>query len=192
MIVGYARTSTVDQVAGFEAQLKELSAAGCEKIFREQVSSITVRVQLQSALEFVRDGDVFVVTKLDRLARSVADLMAILQALERKRVAMRILNLGMDTQTPTGKLMLTVLGGVAQFEREMMLERQREGIAKAKAAGKYKGRKPIALERQQHVLRLAADSATKSSIARQLCIGEATDVSNSGDCQVMRYVITKA
>src|ERR1700722_7939220 len=126
MIVGYARTSTVDQVAGFEAQLKELSAVGCEKIFREQVSSITLRVQLQSALEFVRDGDIFVVTKLDRLARSVADLMTILQALERRRVAVRILNLGMDTQTPTGKLMLTVLGGVAQFEREMMLDRQGE------------------------------------------------------------------
>jgi DNA invertase Pin-like site-specific DNA recombinase len=130
MIVGYARTSIVDQIAGFEAQSKELSAAGCEKIFREQVSSVTVRLQLQSALDFVRDGDVFVVTKLDRLARSVGDLMAILQALERKHVAVRILNLGMDTQTPTGKLMLTVLGGVAQFEREMMLERQREGIAK--------------------------------------------------------------
>jgi DNA invertase Pin-like site-specific DNA recombinase len=112
--------------------------------------------------------------KLDRLARSVADLMAILQALERKGVAVRILNLGMDTQTPTGKLMLTVLGGVAQFEREMMLERQREGIAKAKSAGKYKGRKPIAPERQQHVLRLAAEGATKTSIARQLGIGQAT------------------
>ena len=149
MIVGYARTSTVDQVAGFAAQVKELAAAGCEKVFQEQVSSVTVRLQLQSALEFVQEGDVFVVTKLDRLARSVADLMAILQTLERKRVAVRILNLGMDTQTPTGKLMLTVLGGVAQFEREMMLERQREGIAKAKSAGKYKGRKPIAAERRQ-------------------------------------------
>ena len=125
-----ARTSTVDQVAGFEAQFKELSASGCEKIFREQVSSVTVRLQLQSALEFVRDGDVFVVTKLDRLARSVADLMAILQALERKRVAVRILNLGMDTQTPTDKLMVRVLGGVAQFEREVMLERQRKASPK--------------------------------------------------------------
>src|SRR5271157_5860750 len=84
------------------------------------------------------------------------------------------INLGMDTQTPTGKLMLTVLGGVAQFEREMMLERQREGIAKAKSAGKYKGRKPITLERRQHVLRLADEGATKISIARQLGIGEAT------------------
>jgi DNA invertase Pin-like site-specific DNA recombinase len=174
MIVGYARTSTVDQVASFEAQAKELSAAGCEKVFQEQVSSVAVRVQLQSALEFVREGDVFVVTKLDRLARSVADLMGILQTLERKRVAVRILNLGMDTQTPTGKLMLTVLGGVAQFEREMMLERQREGVAKAKLAGKYKGRKPIAPERRQEVLRLAAQGTPKTRIARQLGLGEAT------------------
>jgi len=80
----------------------------------------------------------------------------------------------MDTKTPTGKLMLTVLGGVAQFEREMMLERQREGIAKAKSAGKYKGRKPIAPERRQNVLRLAAEGDTKISIARQLGIGEGT------------------
>jgi DNA invertase Pin-like site-specific DNA recombinase len=100
MIVGYARTSTVDQVAGFEAQVKELAAAGCEKVFQEQVSSVTVRLQLQSALEFIREGDVFVVTKLDRLARSITDLMPILQALGRKGVAVRILNLDMDTQTP--------------------------------------------------------------------------------------------
>ena len=78
MIVGYARTSTVCQIAGLEAQLKELQAAGCEKIFREQVSSVAVRAQLQAALEFVREGDVLVVTKLDRLVRSVAELMVII------------------------------------------------------------------------------------------------------------------
>jgi DNA invertase Pin-like site-specific DNA recombinase len=122
MIVGYARTSTIEQVAGFEAQVKELKAVGCEKIFREQVSSATLRIQLQAALEFLREGDVLATTKLDRLARSVADLMVIIQVLEEKQVGLRVLNLGMDTQTPTGRLMLTVLGGIAQFEREMMLE----------------------------------------------------------------------
>ena len=76
MIVGYARTSTVDQIAGFEAQLRELAAAGCEKTFQEQVSSVAERIQLHSALEYVREGDIFVVAKLDRLARSVPDLMA--------------------------------------------------------------------------------------------------------------------
>jgi DNA invertase Pin-like site-specific DNA recombinase len=100
MIVGYARTSTVEQVAGFEAQLKELEAAGCEKVFQEQVSSVTTRAQLQAAMEFIREGDVFVVTKLDRLARSVMDLMTILQSLDRKKAALRILNMGIDTQTP--------------------------------------------------------------------------------------------
>jgi DNA invertase Pin-like site-specific DNA recombinase len=174
MIVGYARTSTVCQIAGFEAQLKELQAAGCEKIFREQVASVSVRAQLQAALEFVREGDVLVVTKLDRLVRSVAELMAIIQAMDQKQVGMRILNLGMDTRTPTGKLMLTVLGGVAQFEREMMLERQLEGIAKAQAAGKYRGRKPIAMERQAEVHRLAATGMAKARIALELKIGEAT------------------
>ena len=174
MIVGYARTSTVEQVAGFEAQLKELKAAGCEKLFREQVSSVAARAQLQAALDYVREGDVLVATKLDRLARSVANLMTIIKTLEDKQVGLRVLNLGMDTQTPTGHLMLTVLGGVAQFEREMMLERQREGIAKAKAQGKYRGRKPIPTEKREKVLRLAASGTPKIQIARQVDIGEAT------------------
>jgi len=174
MIVGYARTSTLEQVAGFEAQLRELQAAQCERIFREQVSSVAHRAQLQAALDFVRQGDILVTTKLDRLARSVADLMAIIQALETKQVGLRVLNLGMDTQTPTGRLMLTVLGGVAQFEREMMLERQREGIAKAKADGKYRGRKPVAADKRDRVLQLAVNGITKAQIARELQIGQAT------------------
>jgi DNA invertase Pin-like site-specific DNA recombinase len=174
MNIGYARTSTVDQIAGLETQMEELRTAGCEKIFHEQVSSISIRAELQAAIEFAREGDVLVVTKIDRLARSVADLLTIIQTLEHKKVGMRILNLGMDTQTPTGKLMLTVLAGVAQFEREIMLERQREGVAKAKAQGKYKGRKPISLETQQEVIRLAIQGTSKASIARKLGIGEAT------------------
>jgi DNA invertase Pin-like site-specific DNA recombinase len=115
-----------------------------------------------------------VVTKLDRLARSVQDLMAILQTLESKRGGVRILNLGMDTHTPTGKLMLTMLGAVAQFEREMMLERQREGIAKAKSEGRYKGRKPIAEELRHNVLKLAAEGTARKAVAALLGIGEAT------------------
>ena len=174
MIIGYARTSTVGQVAGFEAQLKDLRAAGCEKVFHEQVSSVAARAQLQTALEFVREGDVLVVAKLDRLARSVADLMSILNTLDRKRAGLRILDLGMDTRTPTGRLILTVLGSVAQFEREMMLERQLEGIAKAQAAGKYRGRKPIQADRRDEVLRLAAAGMAKARIAQELKIGEAT------------------
>ena len=174
MIVGYARTSTADQIAGFDAQIQELKAAGCQKMFQEQVSSVGKRAQLEAALEYVREGDVLVVTKLDRLARSMADLTVMIQTLDHKAVGLRVLNLGMDTHTPTGKLMLTMLGGVAQFEREMMLERQREGVARAKAAGKYKGRKPIAPEQRAEVVRLAGVGLTKAGIARKLGLGEAS------------------
>ena len=141
MIIGYARTSTLEQVAGFEAQLAELKGQGCKRIYREQVSSVAERPELDRALAALREGDTFVVTKLDRLARSVVHLGQIIKAVEESGASLRILSLGIDTRTATGKLMLNVIGSVAQFEREMMLERQREGIQKAKAEGKYKGRK---------------------------------------------------
>ena len=140
MLVGYARTSTLEQEAGLDAQLRDLKRVGCKKLFQEQVSSVGPRAQLEAALDFCREGDTLVVTKLDRLARSVTHLGKILEQLTRQGVALRILSIGLDTGTPTGKLMLNVMASVAQFEREMMLERQREGIAKAKGEGKYKGR----------------------------------------------------
>ena len=108
------------------------------------MSSVAQRPQLEAALDYLRDGDVLVITKLDRLARSVADLVAIGERLEAKGVALKVLDQAIDTSTPTGRLMFNMLGSIAQFERELMLERQREGIARAKAAGKYKGRKPTA------------------------------------------------
>ena len=159
MIVGYARTSTMDQTAGLEAQERELRDAGCDKLFVEQVSSVDVRARdrLAEALDYVRDGDTLVVTKLDRLARSVAHLLEVLEALTAKGASLRILSMGIDTGTATGKLMLTLLGGVAEFERSIMLERQREGIAKAKAAGKYKGRKPTAMAKGDDVLALRCE-----------------------------------
>ncbi len=174
MIVGYARTSTIEQTAGLEAQIKELQAAGCNKIYQEQISSVAEREQLNAAIDFVREGDVLVVAKLDRLARSVADLLSIVQLLEKKQVSLRILNLGIDTNTPTGKLMLTMLGAIGQFEREIMLERQREGIAKAKAEGKFKGRKPLSQDVIDEVLRLCETRITRKKVAEKLDIGEAS------------------
>ncbi|MBT8764791.1 recombinase family protein [Metapseudomonas boanensis] len=174
MDIGYARTSTIEQEAGFEAQLRELELCGCEKIFKEQVSSVAHRAQLDAAIEFSREGDTFVVTKLDRLARSIGDLLQILRRLELKLVEVRILNLGLDTSTPTGKLILTVLGGVAEWERTMMLERQREGIAKAKKAGKYKGRKPIHEDKRAAIVSLAREGVPKARIAQQVGVGQAT------------------
>ena len=176
MLVGYARTSTIDQKAGFEAQSAELQTAGCEKVFEEQVSSVDIeaRTQLAAAMDFIREGDTLVVTKLDRLARSVSHLMQILDELTAKSAHLRILGLGIDTAGPTGKLILTVLGGMAEFERGIMLERQREGIAKAKAAGKYKGRKPTARAKAKEVMALYGGGIGPSEIARQLGIGRAS------------------
>ncbi len=174
MEVGYARTSTIEQVAGLDAQLRDLETAGCEKIFSEQVSSYSERKQLKVVMDYVREGDILIVTKIDRLARSVVDLLGIIKKLENKKVELKILNLGMDTRTATGKLMLTVLASIAQFEREIMLERQREGIAKAKAEGKYKGRKPLAKSIQNEVIFLEKLGNSKVNIAKHLKIGQAT------------------
>jgi DNA invertase Pin-like site-specific DNA recombinase len=174
MIIGYARTSTVEQRAGFEAQRRELEAAKCEKIFEEQITSIAERRELNNALDFAREGDVFVVTKMDRLARSVLNFMEIANTLERKNVKLQILNMGIDTRTPTGRLMLSLLRGIAEFEREIMLERQREGIAKAKSEGKYKGRKPLADVIVENVVKLDRAGIDRASIAKQLGIGIAS------------------
>ncbi|AZO09716.1 recombinase family protein [Mesorhizobium sp. M3A.F.Ca.ET.080.04.2.1] len=174
-LVGYARTSTTDQKAGLEAQLRDLTGAGCAKVFREELSSVAAtRPELERTLDYVREGDTLIVTKLDRLARSVADLVEITARLRAKGVALRILAMNLDTGTPTGKLMLNLLGSIAEFERELMLERQREGIAKAKAEGKYKGRAPTAKRKAAEVIRLKAEGKTGDAIAQELGIGRAS------------------
>ena len=178
MLIGYARTSTVDQDAGLEAQVRDLRSAGCEKVFAEKVSSVTgQRAQLTAALDFAREGDVLVVAKPDRLARSTADLLGIIGRLEAKGVALRVLSMGgqqVDTTTATGKLMLTMLGAIAAFERDLMLERQREGIAKAKADGKYQGRKPTARAKSAEVLAMHAQGVPVVDIAQRLGMGVAS------------------
>jgi len=174
MLIGYARTSTVEQKAGFEAQQVELGKAGCEKVFSEQTSSVARREQLETALDFCREDDALVVTKLDRLARSVAHLVEVTKALDAKGAHLRILDMGMDTSTSTGRLMLNVLGSVAQFEREVMLERQREGIAKAKAEGKYKGRAPTARNKAKEIVGLKAQGIKAEDIAEQLGVGRSS------------------
>jgi DNA invertase Pin-like site-specific DNA recombinase len=159
---------------GFEAQERDLQAARAERIFSEQTSSVGTRSKLDDALDYLREGDVLVVTKIDRLARSVADLCALVAKIERKGASLRILAMNLDTASPTGRLMLNVIGSVAQFEREMMLERQREGFAKAKGEGKYKGRAPTARAKSADIHRLAADGLTREAIATQLKIGVAS------------------
>ena len=151
MLIGYARTSTMEQGAGLDAQKDTLRAIGCERVWEEQTSSVGTRDALDAAVSFCREGDTFVVTKLDRLARSVRHLGEIVEDLESRCIGLRILDLGLDTSNATGKLMLNVLGSVAQFEREMMLERQKEGIARAKSQGKYKGRAPTAMRKKDEM-----------------------------------------
>ena len=174
MIIGYARTSTTDQIAGLKAQERDLKAAGVKKLFQEQTSAVGQRKALEDAIEFAREGDVLVVTKLDRLARSVGNLVEIVSRLKAKGVSLRILGMGIDSSTPTGKLMINLLGSIAEFEREVMLERQRDGIAKAKADGKYRGRKPTARAQADVIIKLADAGNSKVSIAKELGIGIAS------------------
>ncbi len=172
MKIGYARTSTVEQVAGLEAQIRDLKSYGCEKIFSEQLSSVdSNRVELERAIDYCRDGDVLIATKLDRLARSVADLVRIEERLKGKGTALLILDPMMDTATPAGRLTFNVIASIAQFEREIMLARQREGIAKAKKEGKYKGRVPTARAKTNEVLVLKKEGVGPAEIARRLGIG---------------------
>ena len=132
------------------------------------------RDQLAAALDFIRDGDSLVVTKLDRLARSTRHLGEIVETLKEKSADLQIIDLGIDTSTPTGALVLNLLGSVAEFERAMMLERQREGIAKAKAEGRYKGRKPTARAKTDDVLAMKKDGKGPTEIASALGIGRAS------------------
>ena len=174
MIVGYARTSTTDQAAGLEAQERDLKALGADRLYAEQVSSTAQRARLAECLAFLRDGDVLAVTKPDRLARSTAELLTIEADLSRRGVGLIVLSMGgerLDTRNPTSRLMLTILAGVATWEREIMLERQREGIAKAKAEGRYKGR-PASLDPAE-VARLKATMGP-AAIARHLGIARSS------------------
>lgn len=142
MIIGYARVSTTGQ--SLETQLEKLEAAGCEKVMHEKESgkSAENRAELQKALEFVREGDVLVITKLDRLARSMNDLTTITDQLNRKGVGFIVTDQDIDTTTPTGKLLFNILGSLAEFERDLIKARCAEGIKAAKAKGVKLGRKP--------------------------------------------------
>ena len=170
MLIGYARTSTVEQGAGLEAQERDLRATGVKEIFSEQASSIAERPQLEAAMCHCRKGDILVVTKIDRLARSISQLVQIIDRLKARGVGLKILNLGLDTSSPTGELILNVLGCVAQFERAIMLERQAEGIKKARAEGKYTGRKATARNKTKAILALRSEGKSGAAIAEELKI----------------------
>lgn len=145
MKVAYVRVSTCEQNEG--RQVEALKKYDIEKMFIEKVSGKDMnRIELKNMLDFVREGDTVYVHDFSRLARSTKDLLEIVELLNNKGVALVSNHESIDTSTPSGKLMLTMLGAIAEFERTNLLERQAEGIALAKKEGKYKGRKPIEVE----------------------------------------------
>lgn len=165
MIVGHARVSTTDQF--LDVQMDELAAHGCERIFQDQASGTNRdRAGLIEMLQFVREGDTIVVSRLDRFARSLTDLFQLLDELSRKGVAFQCAHQSINTSSSTGKLTLAMLGAVAEFENDIRRERQRAGIQKAKANGVYKGRRAgIDGER---VKAMAAQGMSAGAIASQL------------------------
>lgn len=167
-IVGYARVSAVDQ--NVSRQVKALEVE-CDKIFVEKVSAAKTsnRPQFQEMMRYLREGDVLQVTSADRLARSTRDLLDIVQSLKDRDVQVEFLdNPALNTDTPQGEFMLTILAAVAQLERSIIRERQAEGIAIARAAGKYDRAPKLSPEQAREVRRLDALGVPKTAIARKL------------------------
>lgn len=176
MIYGYARVSTQGQT--LEAQIEALKAAGAERIFQEKVSGAKAdRPELKKLLKAVQAGDMVLMTCLDRLARSTRDLLNILTALADRGASFRSLSdPWADTTTPHGRLMVTILGGLAEFERELILARTREGVARAKARGAKLGR-PRALTREQTaeaLQELATGTMTVRALAKRYDVNAST------------------
>lgn len=171
-VVGYARVSSVGQ--SLEVQLDKLKTAGCERVYQEKVSGTSTngREQLAELLRYVREGDEVVITKLDRLGRSLSDLLDITKQLEVKGVALCVLDQSLETKTAQGKLMFTMLGAFAEFETALRKERQMEGIAKAKAEGKYLGR-PKTID-DTAVREALKTGGTLGQIAKDLGVGKTT------------------
>lgn len=171
-VIGYARVSTTDQ--NLSLQEAALRAAGCDLIRSEKRSGTTTtgRAELQTVLDFLRDGDVLMVTRIDRLARSIGDLQDIARAVRAKGASLKATEQPIDTSTAAGKAFFDMLGVFAEFETNLRKERQLEGIADAKARGVYKGRKPSIDAAKIKALR--ADGMGPSAIAKALNIGRAS------------------
>ena len=157
------------------AQMELLHKAGCQEIFKEKLSGSNIhRPELRKLLDYIRKGDTVTVTKLDRLARSTKDLLGIAEEIKKKGADFEVLNINLDTKSPTGQLMLTLLAAIAEFEKGIMLERQREGIDIAKEDGKYKGRKPIEETKLQRVQKLVEGGISVSKAVSEVGIGRRT------------------
>ena len=174
MIVGYVRVSSVDQNEA--RQMVTMNNYKVEKIYQEKVSAKdTNRPKLKEMLDFIREGDIVVIHDFSRLARSTKDLLEIVEDLKNRGITLISAKENIDTSTATGKLMLTMIGAINEFERANLLERQREGIAIAKAKGKYKGRKEVKIDNfEYHYNRYMNREVNKSQLARELNISRPT------------------
>ena len=173
--IGYARISTSGQT--LDAQLEQLGAAGCDSVFKETMSGArSDRPELRKALATLSEGDVLVITRLDRLARSTRDLLDIVHEIETNGAKLKALtDSWADTTTPTGKLILTVLGGLAEFERSLIAERTAEGRDRARRAGRRLGRPPKLSQFQRDVvLKMRLDGQDNAEIARVLGVSRST------------------
>lgn len=173
MMIGYGRVSTVGQ--SLDVQIEALKAAGCEVVRSEKKSGTTTegREELETLLAFLREGDVLIVTKIDRLARSITDLLAIVARLRGKGAALRTVDGMAFDDSPTGRLLLSILGVIAEFENSLRKERQMAGIQAAKAAGKYKGRRKSDVD-PTVISALAGEGKGAAEIARSLNVSRAT------------------
>lgn len=165
--IGYVRVSSIDQNTA-----RQLDGVQVERVFTDKASGKdTNRPQLKAALDYLRDGDVLVVHSMDRLARNIADLLRTVEALNARAVAVEFVKEGLTftgDDSAMSRLMLTIMGGVAEFERAMIRERQLEGIAKAKQAGKYRGRPSTMTATQLRAIReRAAAGEKKAALARE-------------------------
>ena len=174
MIVGYVRVSTIEQ--NEDRQLVTMEKYNVEKVFSEKVSAKdTNREELNKMLDFVREGDTVVIHDFSRLARSTKDLLEIVELLNDKKVNLISSKENIDSSTPTGKLMLTMIGAINEFERANLLERQREGIAIAKAKGLYKGRKEIKIDNfEEYYNRYKNREFNKTQLAKELNVSRPT------------------
>lgn len=174
MKLGYVRVSTVEQ--NEERQLETMKLYGVEKVFSEKVSAKDVkRPKLQEMMEFAREGDTIYIHDFSRLARNTQDLLYLVEILNAKGIHLVSSKENIDTSTPTGKLLLTVIAAIAQFERENLKERQMEGIKIAKKKGLYKGRKPVKVDNfEEHYNRWKNREVSKSQLARELGISRQT------------------
>ncbi|WP_237236705.1 recombinase family protein [Rothia nasimurium] len=176
MRIGYARVSTQNQQESLIIQKKSLENFGCEKIYTDQISGAqSERPGLKAALAYARENDSIVVTRLDRLGRSTVDILRTVQELDSRGITIEALDTKLDTRTPAGRLVLSVLASMAEFERNLIVERTREGLAHARSQGRVGGRRPKLDKTQQQAVLAAIESGlSESQVAQSFGVSRST------------------